>query len=212
MQIGIPISVLLKLCCWPSSFPQRLKNWTPLRIKPFLLPSPLQCMNLQKYFSLKIHYNNLASPTHQTFCILCGFQINLLLRIPPHKGKKFQSTTLIWIYFPQMTPQILTIKTLPKCFNQVNKILRWKDTILPIIYFIKYYRGTFGKIWIRKFVYIFFHIFYNSLFACLDLRWQGNINSSSQLTFSVLILGNVSNSLPPFYDPNLKPHATLVLE
>ena len=53
---------------------------------------------------------------------------------------------LIWFYFLQLTRQLLTIKTLPKYFNQVEKNWQWEDTIIPIIYVIKYYRGGFGKI------------------------------------------------------------------
>ena len=100
----------------------------------------------------------------------------------------------------------------PNCFNQVKKLWLWKDTILPIIYFIKYYRGGFGKIWIRKFIYVIFHIFYHSIFACLALILWGDITSHSPLTLSVLISGNVANSLPHFDDPNLKPPDPLVLE
>ena len=103
-------------------------------------------------------------------------------------------------------------KNLPKYFNQVNTIWRWKDTILPIIYFIKYSRGGFGIIWIRNFIYVILHIFYHIIFACHALRWWGNITSNSPLTCYVLILGNVSNSLPPFDGPNLKPPDLLVLE
>ena len=33
----------------------------------------------------------------------------------------------------------------PKCFNQVNKLWRWKDTILSMIYLIKYSCGIFEK-------------------------------------------------------------------
>ena len=45
-----------------------------------------------------------------------------------------------------MTLQLLSVKTLLKCFNQVNKLLLWKETILPIIYFIEYSCGGFGKL------------------------------------------------------------------
>ena len=46
----------------------------------------------------------------------------------------------------------------PKFFNQVKRLWRWKGTILLMIYSIKIYRGRFGKIWIRKFIYVIFHI------------------------------------------------------
>ena len=169
-------------------------------------------MNLQIYFSLKIKHSDLAVPTHQNLCLLCIVQRDLLNHIPPQNIKTVQTITFIWVYFPQMTRQLLTMKTLPKCFNQVNRLWLWKDTILPIIYFIKYSRCGFGKIWIRKFICVILHIFYHSIFACPALRWQGNITSRSPLTWSVLISENVSNSLPPFDDPNLKPPDPLVLE
>ena len=101
-------------------------------------------MNLQIYFSLKIHNADLAISTHQKFCLICGFQRDLPIHIPPHKSKTVQTTTFIWVYFLQMTRQLLTMKTLPRCFNQFKKLRRWKDTIFPIIYFIKYSRGGFG--------------------------------------------------------------------
>ena len=106
---------LLKLLCWNYLLPQRLKTLTLLKIYPFLIQFPLQWMNLQKYCSLKILQAYPVAPTRQTFCLLCGFQRDLLVHIPPHKFKTVQTTTLIWVYFPQMTRQLLTIKTLPKC-------------------------------------------------------------------------------------------------
>ena len=60
-----------------------------------------------------------------------------------------------------------------------KKLWRWKDTSLTIIYLIKYSCSGFGKIWISKFIYVIFHIFCHSLFACLALRWRGNIISQS---------------------------------
>ena len=205
VQTSITISGLLKLCCRTSFFPQRLKNWTLLQIQPFLVPFHLQWMNIQKYLSWKIHQADLASPTHQTFCLLLGVQRDLLVHVPPHKGKPVQATTFVWVYFTQTTRHILTINPPPKCLNQVKTIVQWKDTIINIIYFIKYSCGGFGKIWIKKLLYVIFHILYHSVFYCLVLRWQWNITSHSPLTCYVLISGNVSNSLPPFDDPNLKP-------
>ena len=114
-------------------------------------------MNIQIYFSLKIHQTDIAAPTQQTFCLLCGVQIDLLVHIPDHKYKTVQATTFIWVYFMQMIRQILTMKTLPKCFKQVNKLWRWNGAILTMIYFIKYYCGCFGKIWIKKFIYVIFY-------------------------------------------------------
>ena len=109
------LASMINIWCWTSSLPQRLRTWILLKRYPFLLPLPLQWMNLQEYLSLKIHQADLADPTHQTFCLLCGFQIDLLLHIPPHKRKTIQNTTLIWIYFPHIIRQLLTIKSLPKC-------------------------------------------------------------------------------------------------
>ena len=37
------------------------------------------------------------------------------------------------------------MKNLPKCFNQVKKVWRWKETKLPIIYFINYYHSGVWK-------------------------------------------------------------------
>ena len=39
-------------------------------------------MNLQEYLSLEIHQADLAAPTHQTFCLLCRVQRDLLV-LPP---------------------------------------------------------------------------------------------------------------------------------
>ena len=100
----------------------------------------------------------------------------------------------------------------PKCFNPAKTIWQRKDNIHTIIYFIKYHRGGFGKIWIRKFIHVIFHIFYHSLLAGIGLRFRGNITRLSPLTYSVLILGNLANFLPPFDDKNLKSHNPLVLE
>ena len=38
-----------------------------------------------KYFSLKIHQTDLAAPTHQTFCLICGIQRDLLFPFPVEK-------------------------------------------------------------------------------------------------------------------------------
>ena len=169
-------------------------------------------MNLQKYWSLNIRQADLAYPNHQTFYLLFRSQRDLLIHIPSQKGKTFQTITFIWVDFPQMTRQILTMKTLSMCFNKVNKLWLWENTILPMIYFIKYYCGGFGKIWIRNFIYVIFHIFYHSIFDCRALILRGNITSHSPLTCAVLILGNVANLLPPFDNQNSKPPDPLVLE
>ena len=42
-------------------------------------------MNLQTYFSLKIHQADLAAPTNETFCLVCGFQRDLLVLPPVEK-------------------------------------------------------------------------------------------------------------------------------
>ena len=102
-----------------------------------------------------------------------------------------------------MNRYLITKKTLPVCFNQVNTFWQCKDNILTMIYFIKYSCGGFGKIWIRNLIYVIFHIFYHSLFTYLFLIWQGNIIGHSPITFSVLILVHVSNLFPLFDDTNL---------
>ena len=163
-------------------------------------------MNLQKYFSPKIHQDALADPTNQTLFLLYVVHRNLLVHIPPHKGKTVQTTTLIWLYFLQMKRQLLTMKTLPKCFNLVNKLWRWKDTILDIVYFVKYYHGIFGKIWIRNYIYIIFQIFYHSFFACLAFRWRVNITSHSPnpppLLFGEALVAREPKDRTFFTDPD----------
>ena len=145
-------------------------------------------MKLQKYFLLNIHQTDLVFPTHQMFCLLCGLQIDLIYQIPPNKGKTVRTNTFIWVYLLQMNRQMITMKTSPKGFNNVNKLWQWKDTILPMIYFIKYSCGGFGKILIRKFIYVIFHIFYHSLFSFLALGWQGNITSHSPNPLPILLV------------------------
>ena len=72
MQNGLPLSGLLELCYQTNYFTQRLKTWNLIQIYPFLIPLPLQCMNLQKYLSLNIHQADLASPDHQPFFLFYG--------------------------------------------------------------------------------------------------------------------------------------------
>ena len=113
IDTGIPLTVMMKLCCKTSSLNQRLKTWTLLQRYHSLLSFPINLMNLQKYFSLTIHQDDLASPTHQTFCLLCRVQIYHLVHIPSHKCKTFQTTTFVWVFFPQMTLQLITINPPP---------------------------------------------------------------------------------------------------
>ena len=82
------ISGILNLCCQTSSLHYRQKTLTLIQIYPFLLLLPLQLMNLQKYFSLKIHQAELAAPTHKTFFFPCGFHRDILDHIPPQKVKR----------------------------------------------------------------------------------------------------------------------------
>ena len=56
---------------------------------------------------------DLASPTHQTFYLLCRVQIYLLVHIPPQKGSMVQTTTLIWVLFLQLTHQLLIMNPPP---------------------------------------------------------------------------------------------------
>ena len=84
-------------------------------------------------------------------------------------------------------------KTLPKCFNQVNKLLKM-EVYQPFHgIFIKHSHGAFGKIRIRKFIYVIFHTFYHSLFACLAHILNGNITSHS-LNQPTLIFGEALSS------------------
>ena len=87
----LPISGMLKPCHQTSSLPQGLKTLTLLQRYPFLLPLTLQYINIQKYFSLKIHQDDLASPTHETFCLLCGLQRDLLTPPPVEKIRTGES-------------------------------------------------------------------------------------------------------------------------
>ena len=103
-----------------------------------------------------------------------------------------------------MTCQLFTMKTLPIFFNQVNKPWLWKDNIFPIIYYIKYYRGGFEKIWIIDFIYIIFQIFYYSLFAYLALRLRGNITSNSPQTKLCLDFSKCRKFTSPFWLSKLK--------
>ena len=130
-----------------------------------------------KSFSLNIHQVDIAAPTHKTFCLLCRVQIYLLVHIRPQKTQNGPNYHFHLGLLPQMTRHTLTMKTLTKCLNQVKKLWRWKDTSLPINYFIKYSSGGFEKIWIMTFIYIILHIFYHSIFSCIALRWWGNITS-----------------------------------
>ena len=42
-------------------------------------------MNIQEYFSLKIHQDDLAAPTQKTFCLPCRVQRNLFTPPPDKK-------------------------------------------------------------------------------------------------------------------------------
>ena len=93
---------LLKLCCRNYSLLQRFQTWALFQIYNFLLPFPLHWMNLQKYFSLKIHLVDLANPTHQKFYLLFWVQRYLIFHIPSHKGKNlfmcfWQKKVYLWI-------------------------------------------------------------------------------------------------------------------
>ena len=88
---------LLKLCCWTSSLSQRLQTWTLLQRYPLLLLFPLQWMNLQKYFPLKIYQANIAAPTHQNLCLPFGVQRDILVHMPPQKSKTVQTRNFNWV-------------------------------------------------------------------------------------------------------------------
>ena len=122
----------------------------------FLTPVCIQWMNLITEYPSGWPW----IPNQPNVQFLCRVQRDLLDHKPPHKGKPFQTTTLSWVYFPQMTWQFFTLKTLPKYFNELTKNWWLKGTSLSIIYFIKYSCGGFVKIGIMKFIYVIFHIFY----------------------------------------------------
>ena len=63
--------------------------------------------------SLKIHKADLARSTHQTLCLFCGVQRDLIVKIPPHKVKlplsfwstfrKWPSRSLLWKPSPSVS-------------------------------------------------------------------------------------------------------------
>ena len=63
---------------------------------------------------MKIHQSDIAALTHQTVCLLCGFQRDILIYVTPHKGKTVQTTTFIWVYFTQIIRQILTMEIIKR--------------------------------------------------------------------------------------------------
>ena len=78
IQTGLPLSGMLNMWCHNSSLLQRLQTWKLLKIYLFLLALPLQCMNLQKKLSLKIHQSDLAVPTHKRSEYSTDFRENSL--------------------------------------------------------------------------------------------------------------------------------------
>ena len=67
--------------------------------------------------------------------------------------KMVQTINFIWVYILKMTRQLLPMKNDPQVFQSIQKNRQRKDTSFIMIYFIKY--------------------------ACLVLKWRGNIISHS---------------------------------
>ena len=113
----------------------------------------------------------------------------------------------------QMTLQIPIMKTLQDFFNQDNEIWRCKNASLNIIYFIKYFRGGFGKIKSEVSSTSAYTYSITVFSPVLPLNDKGILPVTAPLTCSVLILGNVSNENPltPVDDPNCKPPGRRVL-
>ena len=76
-----------------------------------------------------------------------------------------------------MTHQILTTTPppppSPQMFQTNHQTFKRKGRQPFYDIFIKILSGGFGKIWIRKFIYVIFYIFYHSLFPLLPLYDEG---------------------------------------
>ena len=143
----------------------------------------------------------LAAPNHQKFCLLYGVQREFLVHIPPQKVKTVQITTFIWVYFPQMTLQILIMKILPNCFNQVNKIWRRKETNLLIIYILSNTLAVaLGKYESRFSSTSSTTSSITLFFACIDLRRRGNITIPRTTEMLCLGFWEMSQIHPPPVD------------
>ena len=170
MQTVLTLSEIINLCCRNFSLPQRLKTWTLLQIYPFLLSFPLQLKNLQKHLSLKIHQADLADSTHQTFCVLFIFQRDLLVHIPPQKGKTVQTTTFSSLWKPSPSVSI-------KSTNFDYKMM--PSFLLSIL--SNNFAADLEKIWIRNFIYVIFHILYTGFLPVFPLYDKGILPVTHQL-------------------------------
>ena len=103
--------------------------WRSIRLN--LQPQPTKC-----YFSSAESRDNSFSTHHLT------------------KAKRSKLPLLFGYTFRRLPARSSLWKPSPSVSINSTNFWRWKDTIFPIIYFIKYYRDGFGKIWIRKFIYI----------------------------------------------------------
>ena len=165
MQNVLSLSIILKMCCRTISLTQRLQLEHSFKDRLSCSRSILSTwifknISLWRFIRLTLQ----AQPTKRSASSAESRETSLFTY--HFKKKTFQTNNFIWVFFPHTILHILTMKTLLKCFNQVNKLWQRKDTILTIIYSIKYYHGGFGKIWIRKFIYFIFYILYHSLFVC----------------------------------------------
>ena len=64
-------------------------------------------------------------------------------------------------------------------FQSSQKTLKMEEQQPSYYIFYRIFSYWLWKIWIRKVIYVIFHIFYHSIFSFLVLIWQGNIRSHS---------------------------------
>ena len=112
IQTGLPLYGFMNMCCQTLPWTRGWKLESSLKDSLSCFRTLFSSWILKK-ISLRIHQADLAIPTHQTFCLQCGVQRDLLIHIPPHKVKTVQTTTFTWVYFPQMTCQLLTMNPPP---------------------------------------------------------------------------------------------------
>ena len=85
---------LMRMCCWTSSFPQRLKNWTLIQIYPFLILLPIQWTNLQ-FFPRLISIRLTLQPQPTKLSDSSAESRETFLSTYHHKSQKVQNTTVI---------------------------------------------------------------------------------------------------------------------
>ena len=107
---------LLKLCCQNYDFPQRLKTWTLLQRYHFLIPFPIQWMNLLTEYPPGWHCSpnppNVLPTLQSTERPHC-----------PHTTSQIQNGRNYHFHFDLLSiddPPAPHYENLPKCFNQVK--------------------------------------------------------------------------------------------